>query len=124
MARGPRRDGAFAPPDGRAGHWQRHRGPRARRLLLRLRTGGGNASGPPAPSGSVRSPAAEGRAMNRTRRTRSLTPEERKLWAHVAREIAPLKGRSLAEEPEPEPSAPAQPAAKAEPPPSAPAARP
>lgn len=49
--------------------------------------------------------------MNRTRRTRSLTPEERKLWAHVAREIAPLKGRSLAEEPEPEPSAPAQPAA-------------
>src|SRR3954453_3657871 len=61
--------------------------------------------------------------MNRTRRTRSLTPEERKLWAHVAREIAPLKGRSLAEEPEPEPSAPAQPAAKAEPPPSAPAAR-
>ena len=47
--------------------------------------------------------------MSRFRRTRALTPEERKLWAHVAREIVPLKGHSRPEEPQPDTPAPAKP---------------
>lgn len=41
-----------------------------------------------------------------TRRRRSLSNEERRLWAHVARGVAPMKGRVLPLEPEaPEPLA-------------------
>lgn len=44
----------------------------------------------------------------RARRPRGLTADERRLWAQVARSVAPLCGRSYPEEPEPEPaSAPA-----------------
>ncbi len=35
-----------------------------------------------------------------SRRRRSLTGEERKLWAHVARDVVPMKGRVLPLEPE------------------------
>ena len=67
--------------------------------------------------------------MSRFRRTRALTPEERKLWAHVAREIVPLKGRSLPEQPQPDTPQdtpmPARPGAAPEPLPAPPpAARP
>ncbi|NIX75539.1 Smr/MutS family protein [Microvirga terricola] len=37
-----------------------------------------------------------------TKRRRQLSPEERRLWAHVAREVKPMKGRTLPPEPEPE----------------------
>jgi len=36
-----------------------------------------------------------------TRRRRALSSEERKLWAHVARGVAPMKGRAIPLEPEP-----------------------
>ena len=63
--------------------------------------------------------------MSRFRRTRALTPEERKLWAHVAREIVPLKGRSLPEQPQPDTPMPASPGATPDPAPApTPAARP
>ncbi len=62
--------------------------------------------------------------MSRGRRSRALTPEERKLWAHVAREIIPLKGRSLPEEPQPEKPVPARPGAAPNPLPSPPPATP
>ena len=51
--------------------------------------------------------------MSRGRRTRALTPEERKLWAHVARGVAPLPGRAL---PELDAPAPAKLEATADPP--------
>jgi len=60
--------------------------------------------------------------MSRPRRPRGLTPEERKLWAHVARAIAPLKGRALLDPPEPD--APAPPETPADPPPLPSPARP
>jgi len=45
--------------------------------------------------------------MTKPRRPRSLSSEERRLWAHVARGVTPMKGRSYPPEPEPvpEPSA-------------------
>jgi DNA-nicking Smr family endonuclease len=53
--------------------------------------------------------------MMRPRRPRSLTTDERRLWAQVARSVAPLCGRAYPEEPEPAavtppatPEAPAQ----------------
>jgi DNA-nicking Smr family endonuclease len=54
--------------------------------------------------------------MTKPRRSRQLSPEERKLWAHVARSAKPLPGRQLPEIPEPGPGpAGAIPAAAAEP---------
>ena len=41
--------------------------------------------------------------MSKPRRPRPLSPEERRLWAHVARHVSPLKGRAHPEAPEPEP---------------------
>lgn len=40
--------------------------------------------------------------MTKRRRSRSLSPEERRLWAHVARDVKPMKGKVLPPEPEPE----------------------
>ncbi|WP_230531710.1 Smr/MutS family protein [Microvirga roseola] len=40
--------------------------------------------------------------MTKRRRTRELSPEERRLWAHVAKEVKPMKGRLLPPEPQPE----------------------
>jgi DNA-nicking Smr family endonuclease len=40
--------------------------------------------------------------MTRPRRTRSLSAEERRLWAQVARGIVPMKGRVVPSEPEAE----------------------
>ena len=45
------------------------------------------------------------------RRVRHLDPEEQRLWAHVARNVKPMKGRTPP--PEPEPAALTQPAATA-----------
>ncbi len=53
----------------------------------------------------------------RRRRERALSGEERRLWAHVARAVTPMRGRAMPEDP-PEP-APPQPAAPASPPPAA-----
>jgi DNA-nicking Smr family endonuclease len=39
--------------------------------------------------------------MTKPRRPRALTPEERRLWAEVARGVTPLAGRALPAEPEP-----------------------
>ncbi|MCG7392734.1 Smr/MutS family protein [Microvirga sp. ACRRW] len=36
------------------------------------------------------------------RRGRNLSPEERRLWSHVARHVKPMKGKTLPPEPEPE----------------------
>jgi len=36
------------------------------------------------------------------RRSRSLSPEERRLWSHVARHVKPMPGKVLPPEPEPE----------------------
>ncbi|HEX2726188.1 MAG TPA: Smr/MutS family protein [Beijerinckiaceae bacterium] len=47
--------------------------------------------------------------MTWSRRPRRLTPEERRLWAHVARGVTPLDGRSLPAEPAPPASGPEQP---------------
>jgi len=41
--------------------------------------------------------------MSWSRRSRLLTPEERRLWAHVARGVTPLDGRTLPVDPEPQP---------------------
>ena len=41
--------------------------------------------------------------MSWSRRSRPLTPEERRLWAHVARGVTPLDGRTLPVDPEPQP---------------------
>jgi DNA-nicking Smr family endonuclease len=35
-------------------------------------------------------------------RTRQLSPEERRLWSHVARQVKPMKGKALPPDPEPE----------------------
>jgi DNA-nicking Smr family endonuclease len=40
--------------------------------------------------------------MSKPRRPRTLTPEERRLWAQVAKGVKPLAGRTLTAEPEPE----------------------
>ena len=42
--------------------------------------------------------------MTRARRPRGLTADERRLWAQVARSVAPLCGRSYPEQPELEPA--------------------
>lgn len=47
--------------------------------------------------------------MSKPRRTRSLSAEERRLWAQVARGITPMRGRPVP--PDPEPSPPEAPAA-------------
>jgi DNA-nicking Smr family endonuclease len=59
--------------------------------------------------------------MTKPRRPRVLSAEERRLWAHVARGVTPMRGRFLPPEPEPatEP-APAPPRPAAETPPSPP----
>ena len=44
--------------------------------------------------------------MTKPRRYRSLSSEERRLWAHVARGVTPLGGRAFPPEPDPEPAAP------------------
>lgn len=54
--------------------------------------------------------------MSQRRRVRSLTSEERRLWAHVARAAKPLRGKM--HPPEPEPMVTAEPA----PPPKSPVA--
>lgn len=51
----------------------------------------------------------------RRRRERALSPDELRLWSHVAKAVKPLKGRSLPEETADEP---APPPAPAPPPPS------
>ncbi len=38
--------------------------------------------------------------MIKNRRTRQLSPEERRLWSHVARHVKPMKGKVLPPEPE------------------------
>ncbi|MBF9233109.1 Smr/MutS family protein [Microvirga alba] len=40
--------------------------------------------------------------MMKRRRSRQLSSEERRLWAHVARDVKPMKGKMLPPEPEPE----------------------
>jgi DNA-nicking Smr family endonuclease len=40
--------------------------------------------------------------MNKRRRTRSLSSEERRLWGQVARSVKPMKGKRPPPEPEPE----------------------
>jgi DNA-nicking Smr family endonuclease len=40
--------------------------------------------------------------MTKSRRTRQLSSEERRLWSHVARHVKPMRGKSLPPEPEPE----------------------
>jgi DNA-nicking Smr family endonuclease len=50
--------------------------------------------------------------MTRKSRTRQLSPEEKRLWSHVARHVKPMQGKALPPEPEPE-AAPAQPPAPA-----------
>ena len=47
--------------------------------------------------------------MTGSRRTRQLSPEERRLWSHVARHVKPMKGKALPADPGPEetPAAPA-----------------
>jgi DNA-nicking Smr family endonuclease len=44
--------------------------------------------------------------MTKPRRYRSLNPEERRLWAHVARGVTPMRGRAVPAEPEPVPPVP------------------
>jgi DNA-nicking Smr family endonuclease len=60
------------------------------------------------------------------RRSRSLRPEERRLWAQIARGVTPLEGRQFPAEPDTEPAPGASPAPAAPPlaPSSLPAARP
>ena len=56
--------------------------------------------------------------MTKSRRTRQLSSEERRLWSHVARHVKPMKGKALPPEPEPEEKpapAPAPPMASAPP---------
>ena len=57
--------------------------------------------------------------MTRRSRTRQLSPEEKRLWSHVARHVKPMQGKALPPEPEPEakPPAPSVPAAATLPPP-------
>jgi DNA-nicking Smr family endonuclease len=40
--------------------------------------------------------------MTRKSRTRQLSPEEKRLWSHVARHVKPMQGKALPPEPEPE----------------------
>jgi DNA-nicking Smr family endonuclease len=40
--------------------------------------------------------------MTKSRRTRQLSSEERRLWSHVARHVKPMKGKALPPEPQPE----------------------
>ncbi len=40
--------------------------------------------------------------MTKRRRTRQLSPEERRLWSHVARHVTPMKGKALPPEPDPD----------------------
>ena len=40
--------------------------------------------------------------MTKRSRTRQLSPEEKRLWSHVARAVKPMRGKALPPEPEPE----------------------
>ncbi|MBD2747599.1 Smr/MutS family protein [Microvirga sp. BT688] len=40
--------------------------------------------------------------MTRKSRTRQLSPEEKRLWSHVARHVKPMQGKALPPEPEPD----------------------
>ncbi len=40
--------------------------------------------------------------MTKSRRTRQLSSEEKRLWSHVARHVKPMRGKALPPEPEPE----------------------
>ncbi|MBB4038904.1 DNA-nicking Smr family endonuclease [Microvirga flocculans] len=40
--------------------------------------------------------------MSKRSRTRQLSPDEKRLWSHVARHVKPMKGKGLPPEPEPE----------------------
>ena len=40
--------------------------------------------------------------MTKSRRTRQLSSEEKRLWSHVARHVKPMQGKALPPEPEPE----------------------
>ncbi|MCB8819216.1 Smr/MutS family protein [Microvirga rosea] len=64
--------------------------------------------------------------MTRRRRSRQLNTEERRLWAHVVRGVAPMKGKVLPEfNEEAEPSGPAKPSLLPLPkPPPSPSAKP
>ncbi|HEX2556321.1 MAG TPA: Smr/MutS family protein [Microvirga sp.] len=44
--------------------------------------------------------------MTKPRRPRALRPDERRLWAHVVRGVAPMKGKALPPESDPEPGPP------------------
>lgn len=46
------------------------------------------------------------------RRARNLSPEERRLWSHVARHVKPMKGKAHPPEPEPEGKSATAPAPK------------
>jgi DNA-nicking Smr family endonuclease len=48
--------------------------------------------------------------MTRKSRTRQLSPEEKRLWSHVARHVKPMQGKALPPEPEPEEKPAAAPA--------------
>jgi DNA-nicking Smr family endonuclease len=50
--------------------------------------------------------------MNKPRRSRPLSPEERRLWGQVARSVKPMKGKAPLPEPEPDERADAAPARK------------
>jgi DNA-nicking Smr family endonuclease len=40
--------------------------------------------------------------MTKSRRTRQLSSEEKRLWSHVARHVKPMRGKTLPPEPEPD----------------------
>ena len=90
--------GAAAASDGGAGYRLRHRRTGAGRFLRRQRRGRRN------PAGLMRHAVTfvilQPKTVPMSRRRRSLTGEERKLWAHVARDVVPMKGRALPLEPE------------------------
>lgn len=58
--------------------------------------------------------------MTKPRRSRQLSAEERRLWAHVARAVKPFPGRAAPEAPDPEPAPPAAQAEVAGPAPALP----
>lgn len=59
--------------------------------------------------------------MTKRRRSRQLTSEERRLWVHVARNVTPMKGKHLPEEPQPEEEQATAPAPQIVLPPASPA---
>lgn len=57
--------------------------------------------------------------MSKRARTRQLSPEEKRLWSHVARHVKPMQGKALPPEPEPEAKSVMAPAPAATKPPPA-----